>query len=285
MSFGTRLTNALDERGSLCVGIDPHPQLLAAWGLSDDADGLARFADACVDAFGDLAAVVKPQSAFFERYGARGIGVLERTVASCRAAGALVILDVKRGDIGTTMAAYARAYLDPIAPLAADAITVSPYLGVGSLQPAFDLGHEHGAGVFVLALTSNPEGAQVQHAVTSDGRTVAQSIVDDLARRNDAADPLGALGVVAGATIGASVARFDALNGPVLVPGVGAQGGTADDVRRIFGAALPAVVPSVSREVLRSGPGRAELRASVARHVEQFAFLRSGATRDATTHN
>jgi orotidine-5'-phosphate decarboxylase len=274
MTFGKRLDEALDARGSLCVGIDPHPGLLDAWGLTDDVDGLARFADICVEAFADTAAVIKPQSAFFETYGSRGIAVLERTVAACRAAGALVILDVKRGDIGTTMAAYARAYLDPSAPLAADAITASPYLGVGSLEPAFELAAQHDAGVFVLALTSNPEGPRVQHATTADGRSVAQAIVDDLALRNAGSTPFGSLGAVVGATIGTSAAALDGLNGPFLVPGIGAQGGTADDVRRIFGAALPAVVPSVSREVLRHGPDASALRAGVGSLVEQFGFLR-----------
>jgi orotidine-5'-phosphate decarboxylase len=274
MSFGKRLDAALDARGSLCVGIDPHPALLESWGLTDDVDGLARFADGCVEAFATTAAVIKPQSAFFEAYGSRGIAVLERTVAACREAGALVVLDVKRGDIGTTMAAYARAYLDPGSPLAADAITASPYLGVGSLEPAFELAEQHDAGVFVLALTSNPEGPQVQHATTPDGRTVAQAVVDDLARRNAGAAPFGSLGAVVGATIGAGAAVLDGLNGPFLVPGIGAQGGTAEDVRRIFGSALPAVVPSVSREVLRHGPDIAQLRTGVGLLVEQFGFLR-----------
>jgi orotidine-5'-phosphate decarboxylase len=274
MSFGKRLDAALDARGSLCVGIDPHPALLAAWGLTDDADGLARFAESCVSAFAGSAAVIKPQSAFFESYGARGIAVLERTVAACRAAGALVVLDVKRGDIGTTMTAYARAYLDPAAPLAADAITVSPYLGVGALEPAFAAAESAGAGLFVLALTSNPEGPQVQHATAEDGRPVAQVVLDELAARNAGAAPLGSYGAVVGATIGPARVRLDQLNGPYLVPGIGAQGGTADDVRRIFGAALPAVVPSVSREVLRHGPDPARLGAAVEKLVAQFAFLR-----------
>lgn len=275
MTFGTRLDAALDARGSLCVGIDPHPGLLAAWGLGDDSDGLDRFADICVDAFAATAAVVKPQSAFFETYGSRGIAVLERTVTACREAGALVVLDVKRGDIGTTMAAYARAYLDPSAPLAADAITASPYLGVGSLEPAFETAQRHDAGVFVLALTSNPEGPQVQHATTADGRSVAQAVIDDLAARNRGADPFGSFGVVVGATIATSAARLDGLNGPVLVPGIGAQGGTAVDVRRLFGAVLAAVVPSVSREVLRCGPDAAALRGAVESLTGQFGFLRS----------
>jgi orotidine-5'-phosphate decarboxylase len=274
VTFGKRLVASLDARGSLCVGIDPHAALLSAWGLSDDPAGLARFAEICVAAFADTAAVVKPQSAFFERFGAAGIAVLERTVAATRDAGALVLLDVKRGDIGSTMGAYAQAYLDPAAPLAVDAITASPYLGVGSLQPVFDLVEEHAAGAFVLAATSNPEGPQVQHARTAANRSVAQTVVDEIAARNAGAEPLGSLGVVVGATIEAGVLDVAALNGPILAPGVGAQGGTAEDVRQIFGAALPSVVPAVSREVLRHGPDTRALRSAVGRLVEEFAFLR-----------
>jgi orotidine-5'-phosphate decarboxylase len=272
-SFGARLDAAVRARGPLCVGIDPHPQLLAAWGLPDDADGLERFAERCAEALAPRAAVVKPQSAFFEVFGARGIAVLERTITACRQAGALVVLDVKRGDIGSTMTAYARAYLDPGSALAVDAITVSPYLGVGSLQPAFDAAERHQAGVFVLALTSNPEGAAVQHARSDRGRSVAQAVVDDLADRNAGRRPRGSFGVVVGATIGAVGVDLSRLNGPFLVPGIGAQGGTADDVRRIFAGATQAVLPSVSREVLRAGPEPAALAAAVERQIEAFAFL------------
>lgn len=274
MRFGARLDAALAARGSLCVGIDPHPGLLAAWGLGDDVDGLRRFAGICVEAFAPTVAVVKPQSAFFEVYGARGLAVLEHTISGCRSAGALVLLDAKRGDIGTTMAAYARAYLDPSAPLAVDAITLSPYLGVGALQPAFDAVERHGAGAFVLSLTSNPEGAQVQHARGDDGRSVAQVVLDELAVRNAGADPFGPLGAVVGATIGSGDVDLTKLNGPFLAPGIGAQGGTADDVRRIFGAALARTLPSVSREVLRHGPDLTALRDAVARQIDCFAFLR-----------
>jgi orotidine-5'-phosphate decarboxylase len=273
--FGRRLDEALTKRGSLCVGIDPHPALLSQWGLADDLVSLEKFALTCAEAVGQIAAVVKPQSAFFERFGSRGIAVLERTIGAARAAGALVLLDVKRGDIGSTMAAYADAYLDPSSDLAVDAITVSPYLGVGSLTPAFDLALRHDAGVFVLALTSNKEGPQVQHARDPDGRTVAQVIIDDLAERNQGAQPLGSLGIVVGATIGDSIADLTGLNGPYLVPGVGAQGGTADDVRRIFGAGSPGVLPSVSREVLRNGPSEAGLREAAQRLVDEYRFLRS----------
>jgi orotidine-5'-phosphate decarboxylase len=273
-TFGARLTQALDARGSLCVGIDPHPGLLEAWGLPATAVGLNSFAEACVAAFAGTAAVIKPQSAFFEAYGPPGAEVLARTIAACRAAGALVLLDVKRGDVGSTMNAYAQAYLDPASPTMADAITVSPYLGMGSLDPAFDAAQAHGGGVFVIALTSNPEAPQFQHARVADGRSVGQVVVDEVAERNRGAAPLGSFGLVVGATIGDAPVRFDGLNGPILAPGVGAQGGTAEDVRRIFGDALPGVLPSVSRSVLRHGPDIAALRDAVARQADEFAFLR-----------
>ncbi|WP_019815966.1 orotidine-5'-phosphate decarboxylase, partial [Saccharomonospora saliphila] len=252
--FGARLTAAVRARGPLCVGIDPHPGLLRDWELPADARGLDRFALTVTDALAEHVAVLKPQSAFFERFGSAGIAVLERVLARAREAGALVLLDVKRGDIGSTMAAYAEAYLADGSPLAADAVTVSPYLGFGSLDPALRAAEESGRGVFVLARTSNPEGHTVQRAGTASGHSVAQSIVDQAAERNAGARPLGAVGVVVGATVGVGELRLDALNGPVLAPGFGAQGATAADLRRVFGAELPGVLPASSREILRHGP-------------------------------
>ena len=176
--FGSRLHDALHERGQLCAGIDPHASLLHAWGLEDTPAGLERFALTVVEALAPLVSVVKPQSAFYERHGSRGIAVLERVIEESRSAGALVLLDVKRGDIGSTSQAYADAYLDPGSPLAADAVTASPFLGFGSLSPMLDTARKHGAGVFVLALTSNQEGPEVQHATTYSGRTVAGTVLD-----------------------------------------------------------------------------------------------------------
>src|SRR3954453_21000703 len=157
-SFGSRLHRATGERGPLCVGIDPHPALLAKWGLSSDVDGLERFSRTVVEALADRVAVLKPQSAFFECHGSRGIAVLERVIADARSAGALVIADVKRGDIGSTAAAYAQAYLDRSSPLFCGAMTASPYLGVGALSPLVETALASDSGVFVLALTSNVEG-------------------------------------------------------------------------------------------------------------------------------
>ena len=269
--FGARLHEAMRTRGRLCVGIDPHAALLGEWGLPDDVGGLERFALGAVEAIAPVASVVKPQSAFFERFGSRGVAVLERVIAESRAAGALVLLDVKRGDIGSTTQAYADAYLDPASPLAADAITASPFLGFGSLDPMVETARRHGAGVFVLALTSNKEGPEVQSAVTGDG-TVAGVVLDHLRRLNADAVPLGDFGPVVGATLGGTTEDLD-VNGPILAPGFGAQGGTPADLRRIFGAASGSVLPSSSRDVLRHGPDLGALRDAVRRGNDAVAGL------------
>jgi len=269
--FGARLAAARSSRGPLCVGIDPHPELLASWGLPVDADGLARFCDICVEAYAGFAAI-KPQVAFFEAYGSRGLAVLERTTAALQAAGALVIADAKRGDIGSTMAAYAQAWAGD-GPLAADAVTASPYLGFGSLQPLLDVAATYGRGVFVLAATSNPEGASVQRATTSGGSTVAQSIVDAAAAVNRALTPApGSIGVVVGATL-AEVPALDALEGPVLVPGVGAQGGRPEALSGLGGARCDQLWPAVSREILRAGPDASAVRAAAEKMRDSVAYL------------
>ena len=273
MTFGRRLHDAVRRRGPLCAGIDPHGPLLSAWGLDDTVAGLERFALTAAEALGPEVAIVKPQSAFFERFGSRGVEVLERTIATCRDSGALVLLDVKRGDIGSTSAAYAAAYLDPASSLAADAITVSPYLGFGSLQPFVDAARQHDGGLFVLAFTSNPEGPEVQHAQVGD-TSVGERMLGHLRDLNAGADPLGSFGAVVGATIDAPLGVFD-IGGPLLAPGYGAQGGTLDGLRRVFGAALPHVLPSTSRELLSAGPDRDALAAAARRTNEDLRGLLS----------
>jgi len=225
------------ELGPLCAGIDPHPGLLAHWGLEQTVQGLETFARTCVEAFAGTVAVVKPQSAFFERFGSAGV-----------------------------------------------AVTVSPYLGFASLRPALELAHENGRGVFVLALTSNPEGAQVQQAIR-EGCTVAGSIVDGVTEQNalrqgpGRAGELGSVGLVIGATVGDAVRRLGLdlvrANAPLLAPGVGAQGATAEDLPAVFGAALGNVLASSSRGILEAGPGRAALKAAARHTAEQLeAVLR-----------
>lgn len=266
--FGDRLAAAMAEHGPLCVGIDPHEHLLASWGLPATVAGVREFALRTVSELKGSVAAIKPQSAFFEQHGSAGVAALEETLAAAREAGILTVLDIKRGDIGSTMGAYAKAYLDPTSALAADSITVSPFLGFGALEPAFELAAAHDRGVFVLALTSNPEGRQVQHAGGTGG-SVAGSIVTQVAQRNaaafaeagEAAAGLGPFGLVVGATIG-SAARdlgFDPVDcgGAILAPGVGAQGAGMRELREVFGDRAMAsgqVLATASRAVLGAGP-------------------------------
>ncbi|QYJ05191.1 orotidine-5'-phosphate decarboxylase [Nocardioides panacisoli] len=273
--FGVRYAAALAERGHLCAGIDPHPGLLRAWGYDDTPAGLERFALGAAEAMAPYAALVKPQSAFYERHGSRGVAVLERVVATCREAGALVLLDVKRGDIGSTSRAYAEAYLDPAAPLAVDAITVSPYLGFGSLQPFVDLATEHGRGLFVLAATSNPEGPEVQQATSDDGATVAAGVLARLRDLNRGAGPVGSFGAVVGATVGTGTGLDLDFGGPVLAPGYGAQGGTVADLAAIFGARARWVAAASSRGLLEAGPDATALRSAVERANDELRALSS----------
>ncbi|WP_448850827.1 orotidine-5'-phosphate decarboxylase [Corynebacterium sp. 335C] len=271
--FGDRLLDATEARGRLCAGIDPHPALLEAWGLPYDADGLERFSMTCVEAFGDVVALVKPQVAMFEEHGSRGFAVLERLLGALSDAGALTLADAKRGDIGSTMAAYARAWLADGSPLACDAVTVSPYLGFGSLEPALDLAEETGRGVFVLAATSNPEGPSVQRSRDDGGRALSQLIVDAAAERNASAVAAGARGGSVGVVVGATVAEppvLDELAGAVLMPGVGAQGADADDVARVAGGAARLALPNISRAILKAGPDPRALREAALRAAGKF---------------
>lgn len=269
--FGERLAAARDARGSLCVGIDPHPALLSAWGLEDSPAGLERFSLTVLDAVGPVTAALKPQVALYERHGARGLSVLETLLARAAEAGVLTIADAKRGDIGSTMQGYADAWLGEGRPLAADAVTLNPYLGFESLRPALDLARATGRGVFVLALTSNPEGRSVQHA--GGDESVARSIARAAAAEN-AGSVRGDTGLVVGATIGDAARRLGldlpSLNGPILAPGLGEQGAGPDELRAVFGEALPFVLPTSSRAVLAAGPDGADLRATAERMRDQL---------------
>lgn len=261
-SFGTRLAAEFAAGRHLCAGIDPHAPLLADWGLADDAAGAERMGREVVSAAASVAACVKPQIAFFERFGAAGFAALERIFADARAADLLIVADVKRGDIGSSFAAYADAWLAPGAPLEADAMTVTAYQGFGTLDGAFGHVASHGKGLFVLAATSNPEAREVQRAVREDGRTVAASMVADAVARNREVDPtaaVGSVGVVLGATLRLAEFGIDTaerLNGPalpVLAPGFGHQGARIEDASAIFGTLGRAVLANESRSILIGG--------------------------------
>ncbi|MFC3687392.1 orotidine-5'-phosphate decarboxylase [Aquipuribacter hungaricus] len=278
--FGSRLAAALRAHGPLCVGLDPAPGTLARWGLADDVEGLRRFSGTVLEALAGRTALLKPQVAFYERHGSAGLAVLEQVLADCRSAGQLVLADAKRGDIGSTATGYADAWLDPASPLAADAVTLSPYLGYGSLAPVVEAAAAHGGGVFVLCLTSNPEGASVQHArpTGSSAPSVAAAVAAQAAADNARLSPDGSpgpVGLVVGATVGehleATGVDLAAVGGHLLLPGLGAQGATAADVARHLGGLGPLLVPSASREVLHAGPDPAALRGAAGRLAQDLA--------------
>lgn len=282
--FGERLAQAFTERGQLCVGIDPHTWLLSEWGLPDSAAGAESFGRAVVAAAAGRVGMLKPQIAFFERFGSAGYVALERVLADARAAGQLVIADVKRGDLGTSVEAYADAWLTPGSPLEVDAITVNPFMGVGSLDLPFQVAARHGKGLFVLAATSNPEAAVIQQAVVAEGkyagRTVSRAVLDDVAERNarSSTGVLGSFGVVLGATLDLAGFGIDTSAAPphtltpVLAPGFGHQGGDIMDLTSIYGEYAGGVIVSESRSVLSAGPVR--LAEAIERRVSEVGAVR-----------
>ena len=273
-AFGDRLAKAMAERGPLCVGIDPHPNLLEQWGLEDSAAGLAAFTEAVYEGCAPFAAALKPQVALFERHGSAGLAVLEALFARAAADGVLIVADAKRGDIGSTMKAYADAWLGSSSPLGTDSVTLSPYLGFESLRPALDLADENDRGTFVLALTSNPEGKSVQHVGASEsghsgeaegysgeaGGAVAKRIIAAATAENASRqwEQMGPCGLVVGATGGQALVELgidlSVFNGPILSPGYGAQGASAADLYRVFAGVESQVLVNSSRGVLAAGP-------------------------------
>ena len=269
-TFGEKLRAAGERHGRLCVGIDPHKSLLESWGFENTIEGLAAFSTICVDAFAGHVALVKPQVAFYEAFGSDGFAVLETTMAALRSAGTLVVADAKRGDIGSTMAGYAEAWLTPGSPLEADAVTLSPYLGFESLRPALDIAQKFGKGVFVLAATSNPEAATVQGCHTEHGVTISQQIVDACAQENSAYQP--AVGSSVLGVVQTLLRQQNCRNNhvPCFTPGLGAQGATAKDVKRITKDLVGLSFPSVSRGILSVGPKVSTLKKAVDNVVKEI---------------
>jgi len=272
--FGVRLAEAFAGPGRLCVGIDPHGPLLDEWGLPDSARGARDLGLRVVEAAAGRAGIVKPQVGFFERHAAAGYSALEEVVAAARAAGLLVIADVKRGDIGSSVDAYAEGWLTPGSPLEVDAITAVAYQGVGSLDGVYALAERHGKGVFTLAATSNPEAAAVQTARRPDGASVALGVLRELAERRPERPeaPFDPLGVVLGGTLVLAdygIEPEELRRTPVLAPGFGHQGARFEQLPGIYGAAVASVIPSASRSILSAGPDG--LAAAIEAAVEEVA--------------
>jgi orotidine-5'-phosphate decarboxylase len=254
-SFADRLAESVDrKRTQVVVGLDPRPDLLPL----EVRDDVPRFCRGIIDAVAPHAVAVKPQLAFFEALGVEGIAALEELCGYARAAGLLVILDGKRGDIGSTARAYSAAYLEPRengGVALGDALTVNPYLGPDSVEPYLAACRRHGAGVFCVVKTSNPGGADVQDLALSDGRPVWQHVArlvgewgaDLVGERG-----LSSVGAVIGATHPRAVGEARRLlpQSLLLLPGVGAQGATPGDVARAFTSGPASALVNVSRSVM-----------------------------------
>lgn len=278
-SFGNRLSVVFASLGHLCVGIDPHASVLDLWGFPDTAEGARSFGLSVVDGVSGVCGIVKPQVALFERFGSKGFQALEEVITAARDRGILVIADAKRGDIDTSVAAYAQAWLSPGSPLESDALTLSPFQGVGSLRGPFESAEQAGKGVFVLAATSNPQARDVQLSMVSTGPhtglTVSRSILEDVQEFNcqQSPHPFGTAGVVLGATLNLTEFGIDTATSstpmvPVLAPGFGHQGARIDQVCALYGALTPGVIVSESRGVLNAGPD--SFVSSVRQRVEEI---------------
>lgn len=259
--FADRLAAAVERKGApLCVGLDPDPALMPR-GL-----GVLDFCRGIVDAVAEVAVAVKPQAAFFEAQGAMGWAALVEVCGYAREAGLLVIADAKRGDVPSTARAYAAAF----APLA-DAVTVNPYLGYDSLEPFFEC---EGLGVLAILKTSNPGSADVQDLALADGRPLWQHVaglLDHWGAGRVGESGLSTVGAVVGATHPEILETVRSLlpHAVLLLPGVGAQGGRAEDLAAAFTAGPASALVSASRSVLYAdhGVGWQEAAAAEARRL------------------
>jgi len=256
MNYRARLEELTESQPALCVGLDPHRHIVEAFGFRDTPQGLDSWASEILQMMREIPpGIVKPQVALFERHGLAGMDILARLMGELRQEGMLVIGDAKRGDIGSTLSAYAEAWLRPGSDFEVDALTLSPYLGVGALWPAFELAWEHQKGVFVLAATSNPEAVSLQSAITAEGRTVAAEILHDVARWTREQGAGVTVGCVVGGTIDqerAGIHLGDYPDIPILAPGFGAQGARLGDALTLFPSTRHCV-PVVARSVLDGG--------------------------------
>ena len=280
----TRVAAAVAATGPICAGIDPSSSLLTTWGLPDTGDGLLEFGLRCVDAFAGVVPVIKPQVAFFRAFGGgrHGRGGVGDPPGASRRVGGYCRRQARRHR--STLTTYASAWLDPDSPLASDAMTAVAYMGPAALQPMIDLAGADGNGVFVVARSSNPEGRALQQITGDDGQSVADGLLAEIAARNASAP--GIIGAVVGATLQPSGFSLSESGGPILAPGVGTQGATAQDVGALFkGCPAGSILPGVSRSVLAAGPDVGGLRSRgrrAARHNGRgVGYLMDGPMRHA----
>ncbi len=277
-TFAARFALARARFGPLAWGFDPSGELLGAWGVGDTPDGLDRFVDIALGAAVGTVGLVKLQSAFYERHGWRGLRTLQRSIAEARSAGLLVIVDAKRGDVGTTNDAYAEAFLGHDAPCGADALTVHPYLGLAAMGSFVSRAHEAHSCLLVVTRSSNPEGRSIQSAVEASGRSVEEALLKEIGDLNAKLAPgeVGPIGAVVGPTHMDPRLDLPAARALFLAPGIGAQGATPADVAQVFAACPDRVIPSASRTLLSAGPDASRLRQTAAALADEFSEALAG---------
>ncbi|HEY0940680.1 MAG TPA: orotidine-5'-phosphate decarboxylase [Steroidobacter sp.] len=264
-TFAARLQQKISEHSPLCVGIDPSAALLKSCNLPNTPEGAFEFGKRVLEAAEFRISLLKPQSAFFERFGSAGMKAVEELTLLARSRDVLVLLDGKRGDIDTTGAAYAEGYFSSTTTLRVDAVTTHVYLGLAALDPFLDIASRAEGGVFVVVRSSNPEGRELQTARMANGETVAQNLCREITLRNRKQEEgLGYIGAVVGATCDDAAETVDALpQSFILAPGVGAQGATMQDVLERMPSARGRVLPNVSRAILANGGSAADIRATI----------------------
>jgi orotidine-5'-phosphate decarboxylase len=274
-TFAARLQQKIVEHSPLCVGIDPSASLLKSCNLPNTPEGALEFGKRVLEAADYRISLLKPQSAFFERFGSGGFQALEELTRLARSREVLVLLDGKRGDIDTTGAAYAEGYFSSTTTLRVDAVTVHVYLGLAALDPFFDIAVRAEGGVFVVVRSSNPEGRELQTARLANGETVAQNLCSEITARNRRqGDAIGYLGAVVGATCDDAAETVAAMpQSYILAPGVGAQGATLQDVLTRMPSAKGRVLPNVSRAILANGGSVAEIRTTIRSLQDQARAL------------
>lgn len=289
MTFALQFQKIAAIQSAFCFGIDPSPALLLDWGLKPNISGLQEFCHISTEAAINEIGIVKPQVAFFEAFGPEGLMCLQDLIRTCRNEGLLVIADAKRSDIGSTVTAYGNAWLGEDSPFGANAVTTTAGLGLRALAPVFNRAHETGSGVFVVVRSSNPEGQEVQNALIQDiplADKIAQDITEINCGTHQDSNVCGPIGAVIGATF-STEAECSAAQRTIsclpaslfLVPGLGAQGGTFEDISNIFGAALSRVIPTSSRSVLKEGPNLDSLRCALRFYKNQTLNMQDTASK------
>lgn len=276
--FSEKLDLKKQTHSLFCVGLDPSKENLSNWSLPQTAKGSQEFCNRVFDAALNEISIFKPQYAFFEQFGLKGLEVLSDIMKLIRDSGALCILDCKKGDIGSTMAAYGEAAFSAQSDFKADAITVTPYLGFQALKPVFSKAHSSGATVFVVVRSSNPEGQKIQTARLKEGFSVSEALARQIQLENSKVWKQKTIGAVIGATLDPEDQNNRRLishltDSWILAPGIGAQGASIPSLKTLFGSQVKNVIPSASRSLYAEGRKQNTLKKVIKKYKEETLKL------------